>query len=211
MRITQSELGKLDKVTKLNIVNSISGIKPGNLIGTKSKAGIENLAIFSSVVHLGSDPPLLGFILRPHHEFRRDTYANIIETGYFTINHIPTHMTEKAHFTSAKFEAEESEFEKCKIEPYYSDSFFAPYVKESGVKIGLKYVESIPITINDTAMIIGEVVEIDILDKAVSEDGRVDLQIANSAGVSGLNMYYKLEKVGEYPFARLRELPNFDK
>ena len=44
---------KMDKIKRLNIVNSITGIKPGNLIATMSKENETNLAIFSSVVHLG--------------------------------------------------------------------------------------------------------------------------------------------------------------
>ena len=55
----------MDKISRLNLINSITGVKPSNLIGTKSKDGFSNLAIFSSVVHLGSKPPLIGFITRP--------------------------------------------------------------------------------------------------------------------------------------------------
>ena len=47
------------------LLNKISGLKPANLIGTKSKSGQTNLAVFNSVVHIGANPPYLGFILRP--------------------------------------------------------------------------------------------------------------------------------------------------
>ena len=62
---TKKNILEMDKVKRLNIVNSITGIKPGNLIGTISNDNFPNLAIFSSIVHLGSNPALLGFILRP--------------------------------------------------------------------------------------------------------------------------------------------------
>ena len=64
----------MQKVERLNLINSLSGVKPANLIGTKDQNGNENLAIFSSVVHLGSNPALLGFILRPQGEVRRHTH-----------------------------------------------------------------------------------------------------------------------------------------
>ena len=55
----------LEKVKRLNIINSITGIKPANLIGSIDDNNENtNLAIFSSVVHLGSHPALLGFIPR---------------------------------------------------------------------------------------------------------------------------------------------------
>ena len=44
--------------------NSLSGAKPGFLIGSGSKSD-ENVAIFNSITHLGANPPLLGFIQRP--------------------------------------------------------------------------------------------------------------------------------------------------
>ena len=55
----------MDRVKRLNLINSITGISPANLVGTISNDLTENLSIFSSVVHIGSNPPLMGFILRP--------------------------------------------------------------------------------------------------------------------------------------------------
>ena len=77
----------LDKIYKINLINSCSGFKSANLLGSVSKEGIPNVAVFSSVTHLGSNPPTLGFILRPT-TVPRDTYKNIKENGSFTINHI---------------------------------------------------------------------------------------------------------------------------
>ena len=45
---TKKNILEMDKVKRLNIVNSITGIKPGNLIGTISNDNFPNLAIFSS-------------------------------------------------------------------------------------------------------------------------------------------------------------------
>ena len=59
----QEKLDRLNNIYKINLINSCSGYKPANLIATVSKNGIENVAIFSSVVHIGSNPPLLGFIV----------------------------------------------------------------------------------------------------------------------------------------------------
>ena len=54
--IKKNEFENLDSFYRSNLVNSVVGIKQANLIGTISKSGITNLAIFSSVVHLGSHP-----------------------------------------------------------------------------------------------------------------------------------------------------------
>jgi flavin reductase (DIM6/NTAB) family NADH-FMN oxidoreductase RutF len=43
----------------------------------------------------------------------RHTYQNIKSTGWYTINQVHQEITDKAHYTSAKFVESESEFEKA--------------------------------------------------------------------------------------------------
>lgn len=207
MYFNNNDIQKLDRIKRLNIINSIPGIKPANLIGTISGEGITNLAIFSSVIHLGSNPPLLGFILRPRYDVSRHTYENISHNGCYTINHVPTSMVENAHYTSAKFDGEVSEFDACGFTEEYLFGFEAPFVKESKLKIGMRYLESIPIEINNTLMIIGKVVHLSFPDIIMQEEGHLDLSAIGSAGISGLNSYYRLDKINRFPYARPEEMP----
>lgn len=211
MHLNNHQIKDLERIYRLNLINSITGIKPANLIGTKSKDGISNVAIFSSVVHLGSNPALIGMVFRPQLETKCDTYRNILETKNYTINHVPLSKTENAHFTSAKFEAEESEFENCAFSEEYLTDFPAPFVKESRIKLGMKLQGMIPIKINGTILAIGSVEHLFVPDEVLSENGFIDLGIAESAGISGVNSYYKLEKVADYPYAKPSELPDFGK
>ena len=82
MHFNQNDIKNLERVKRLNLINSITGIKPANLIGTISSKQETNLAIFSSVMHLGSDPALLGFILRPAQDVPRHTFENIMVYNY---------------------------------------------------------------------------------------------------------------------------------
>ncbi|MCS7053720.1 MAG: flavin reductase, partial [Ignavibacterium sp.] len=86
MIITKEKILDFERRYRINFVNSLSGFKSANLIGTISKSGITNLAIFSSVIHVGANPPLIGILFRPL-SVPRHTYNNIKETGCFTINH----------------------------------------------------------------------------------------------------------------------------
>ena len=206
--LSKKEIEDLPKVKRLNIINSITGIKPGNLIGTINNKKITNLAVFSSIVHLGSHPALIGFILRPSVNVRRHTYENIKNTGYYTINHIPNKLTLNSHYTSAKFKPEESEFEKCNFNEEYKSEFIAPYVKESYLQIGMKFQEEIPVKTNNTTMIVGSVEQLHISKNSINNDGYIDLEKLNSTGIGGLNSYYSLTKIGTYPYARTSELPD---
>lgn len=205
MKLNKSDIQSLDKIYRLNLINSVTGIKPANLIGTINEQGVENLAIFSSVVHLGSNPPLIGMITRPVDEVPRHTYQNIRASGFYTINSVPVDYTKQAHYTSAKFSEEESEFEACGFSPEYVADFRAPFVKESELKMGLKLVEEIDIPLNGTIMLIGEIQLLMVKEEAVDEEGHIQLGELNLAGISGLNTYYHIQKKATYPYARVKD------
>jgi flavin reductase (DIM6/NTAB) family NADH-FMN oxidoreductase RutF len=210
MHLTKEQIQQTSRIKRLNLINSITGVKPANLIGSISENGHSNLAIFSSIVHLGSNPALLGFILRPQHEVRRDTYDNIMQTKYYTINHIPSDYVKNAHYTSAKFDKEDSEFERCKFTEEYLFDFDAPFVKESRVKIGLKLEEMLPVELNKCVMVIGSIQHLLVDDVAVEDDGQINLELLEDVGIGGLNSYYKLKRIAQFPYARVNELPDFE-
>ncbi|WP_290627860.1 flavin reductase [Altibacter sp.] len=168
------------------------------------------MAVFSSVVHLGSDPALLGFIMRPQGEVPRHTYENILATGHYTINHILPSFAERAHYTSGKFPKEVSEFARCGLTEAYIEGFQAPFVQESSCKMGMRFEEAIPIPLNGTTLIIGAVEHL-ILPETVDIHQEVfDLEATESMGISGLNSYYTLTKYAEYPYVRPHNIPDFD-
>jgi flavin reductase (DIM6/NTAB) family NADH-FMN oxidoreductase RutF len=202
-------IGEMDQISRANLINSITGYKPANLIGTISDDGSANLAIFSSVVHIGAHPPLMGFISRPVGEAERHTYENIKQTRFFTINHVHEAFIKKAHWTSAKFERGVSEFEKCGLTEEYLDGFPAPYVAESRIKIGLEFADEIPIAINRTKLVIGKVKHIILPDKCLLENGSVDLNAVDGVCISGLDTYHKAVKIETFPYARPGNLPQF--
>ncbi|MBN3519778.1 flavin reductase [Algoriphagus lutimaris] len=209
MQLQKEELDQMDRKFRLNLINSISGIKPANLIGTKSVDDQENVAIFSSVVHLGSSPAQLGFIMRPQTEIPRDTYPNIMETGFYTINHVSESFIKKAHFTSAKLGRGESEFDRMKLQQEYIGDFYAPFVKESPVKIGMKHLESISLP-NGCIFVIGSVELIEVPDEVINSLGQLDLSSYLGVGISGLNTYYGLNMLESFPYVRENEMPEFE-
>lgn len=201
----------MNRIQRIKYINSVSGIKPANLIGTISSDGKTNLAIFSSVFHLGSDPALLGFITRPTGEVPRHTFENLLKNHQYTINHVPSSFTENAHYTSVKLERDQSEFDVCGFTPEYIADFKAPFVKESSLKLGMKFRQTIDIQLNGTILVIGEIEHLIIPETALDDEDDVNLATIKSVGISGLNTYYNLQKIDRYPYARASEVPDFKK
>ncbi len=209
MQFNKEDIEKLEKKYRLNLINSLSGVKPANLIGTRSFENIDNIAIFSSVVHLGSHPAQFGLIIRPQFKIPTDTFSNIQKTEYYTINHVAESFIKKAHYTSAKLKREESEFDLMKIEKEFIGDFHAPFVKKSEVKIGMKKSESITLP-NGCTFIIGTVEMVVLPDNSINELGQLDLESYSCAGISGLNTYYGLTKLNTFPYVRNNEMPSFN-
>jgi flavin reductase (DIM6/NTAB) family NADH-FMN oxidoreductase RutF len=179
----------------------LSGFKSANLIGTVSSEGKTNLAIFSSVIHVGANPPAIGFLMRPVN-VERDTYKNIKETGYFTVNHIHTAIHKQAHQTAARYESDVSEFDECGLTPEYSGQLKVPYVKESKIKIGCRFVEEQELKFNGTVFMVGEIIEVILPDNVVLEDGFIEVQKAGTITISGLDSYHETNQIGRLSYAK---------
>ncbi|UOG73712.1 flavin reductase family protein [Hymenobacter tibetensis] len=205
--ITPDDLKGFEKVFRLNLINALPGYKPTNLIGTADEGGFTNLAIFSSVIHLGSAPAVLGIVTRPT-TVPRHTYQNLKTTGCFTINHVHAGFVAQAHYTSADFPAEESEFEQCHFTAEFRDGFPAPYVAESKISIGLRLKEELPIH-NGTALLVGTVEHIYLPENVLLPDGTLDLVAVDDVCVSGLDTYYRATQVGAFAYARPGQGPQY--
>jgi flavin reductase (DIM6/NTAB) family NADH-FMN oxidoreductase RutF len=183
-----NDIQNLEKIFKINLINSCSGFKSANLLGSISEEGISNVAVFSSVTHLGSNPPTLGFILRPT-TVPRDTYKNIKDSGIFTINHIHEAIIEDAHHTSAKYPKEVSEFDKTNLEEEFKGKFKAPFVKGAPVQMSMKFIEEVYVPSNDVMLIVSQIEELYIEDALLQTDGLINLSKGNVATINGLDTY----------------------
>lgn len=204
MIISRNDIESMQKRYRATFINSISGYKSLNLVGTRSKEGISNLAPFNSIIHIGANPPYIGMIARPQTE-EHQTLQNILDTGYYTLNHVKESFLPQAHQSSAKYDKQTSEFEAVGLAEEQSEVSEVPYVKESGLKMMLKLVEVIPIPLNGTSLVIGEIQEIRMGECKIEEDGYVHIEDLGSITSLGLDGYYKVAPITRYPYAKVKE------
>lgn len=188
IHFSNEDIDSFHHLYRINLINSCSGYKSANLLGTKSINGIENVAVFSSVTHIGSNPPMLGFFLRPT-TVLRNTYENIKKTGFYTINHIHENILEDAHHTSAKYESDISEFDQTNLVSEYKNNFQAPFVKNVPLQLAMAFVEEQEIKANNTILIIGKIVGLHVNDNLLEDDGFINLAKGNIATINGLDGY----------------------
>jgi len=185
---SQKDIDTLSKIYRLNLINSATGYKSAQLVGSVSSEGNENLAVFSSIVHLGSNPALIGMILRPT-TVPRHTYANMKATGVFTLNAIHESQIEDAHHTSAKYPDDISEFDMTVLEPEFKGDFKVPFVKNAPVQMAMKFIEEVYVPSNDVMLIVAQIQELYVKNELLQDDGLINLSKGNVATINGLDTY----------------------
>jgi flavin reductase (DIM6/NTAB) family NADH-FMN oxidoreductase RutF len=200
--MTQIEIQALERRYRGNLINSLGGFKSLTLIGTQSKEGNNNLALFSSLHHLGADPALCGIIIRPN-EPKQNTLGNILETGSYTVNHVLKSMINQAHQTSAKYLNGLSEFDQVALNTEFKEGIIAPFVAESKIKFACELVEKINIHLNNTTLIIGKIIQILVPPEYIQSDGYIDIESAGTITCSGLDSYHTTTRVKRLSYAKV--------
>lgn len=199
--LSSQNIIELEKRYRANLINSITGFKNANLIGTIDKSCKTNLAIFNSVFHLGANPALIGFIVRPD-SVERHTLDNIISTGYYTINHVNEKIYKKAHQTAARYPKEISEFRATRLTEEYKNNFNAPYVAQSHIQIGAQFKQKIDIELNGTILVIGEITQLYFPSNCVFTDGFLDIEKAETIACTGLDSYHTTTRISRLSYSK---------
>jgi flavin reductase (DIM6/NTAB) family NADH-FMN oxidoreductase RutF len=190
MKLNSSDIQAMPSRRRAALINSLSGFKSANLVGTQDTAGATNLAIMSSAVHLGSHPPLLALVIRPGGE-ERHTLANILATRCYTLNHVSGPLIEAAHQTAARYPQHVSEFEATGLTAEWQEGLDAPMVAEAVVKLGMELREHQQLKINGTHLVIGEIVLAEFPALAMTPDGALGLAQCGTVALTGLDTYHE--------------------
>ena len=198
------EIGALPQRKRARLINSISGFKSANVVGTSNAAGKPACCIVSSVVHLGSNPAMMGVVFRPPGDDAHN-YGNLAASGHFTLSHVTTRFYEAAHQTSARYPEGVSEFEAAGLTPHWhgeaTERFQAPAVAESPVRMGLTVAEDIVLP-NGCRFVIGAVQWVDFESSAQAEDGFLDLAALDTVCIGGLDAYHSASRLARLSYAK---------
>ena len=154
--------------------NAIVAPRPIGWIGTRSAAGVRNIAPYSFFNALAYKPPTIGF----SSQNAKDTLRNVEETGVFTWNLATRRLAERMNATSAEVGADVDEFALAGLAAIEGRLVDAPLVAESPVSFECRKSMIVQLRTADGAampnwLVIGEVVAVHI-DRALLKDGIYD-------------------------------------
>lgn len=165
--------------------------RPIGWIGSTSRSGTRNLAPFSFFNAVAASPPSIVFSTIRAHGHRKDTLANVQETGVFTVNVVTEDAMDAMNITSGSYDPSVDEFEVAGLTAVEGGHVAAPMVGEA--KANFECVVSQIVPIGDqgrmaASIVIGEVVRLhvaaDLLDGT-----RIDQQRLRAVGRMGGPMY----------------------
>lgn len=211
--ISKEAISQMDKIEKLNLINSSTGYKPTYFIATKSIEGNINIALFNNLTVLSHSPSLIGFIIHPS-DAAPDSYQNIMETGYFTINHITADMITDTHttlFVDDSDERDTLEDYKTFLEIEYKEEVNFPFVKRSPVQLYCKFVNEYIIKENKIIHIIASIEHIFFDQTLEHKEGWIQLDKGNMVSTNGIDSYFLSQLINRIPSEKLIHQPPLDK
>ena len=141
---------------RAQLINSASGFKPLVLLATRNSQDIDNLSVFSQLIHLGANPPLLGVLFRPD-SVPRHTLENLQTQGMATVNAVRYEDRRAAHQTSARYPADVSEFDAVGLKREFRPEWPVPFVHGCPVQWAVRLQTLLPISANGTQLAVLEV------------------------------------------------------
>lgn len=198
-RFSQDDLSAMDKGYRANLINSLSSPKPAVLIATESPSGQTNLAIFTQVFHLGSNPPAVGVIFRPDPE-NRHTYPNLRRTGKCILQPVTASNYREAHQTAARYPEEVSELTAAGLQVEPSQGL--GIVKDSPWFVRARYHSEYVIPINQTVFVVLAIDEVAVKEAHLTVDGFIALEQAKVVAAGGTDAYYRLNLLGRMAYPK---------
>jgi flavin reductase (DIM6/NTAB) family NADH-FMN oxidoreductase RutF len=150
-----------------------------------------NLAPYSFFNAVAYDPPTIVFSSSRHAgDKRKDTLANIEETGEFVVNVVVDAIAEAMNCTAAEYPTEVDEFAIAGLTPLPSDLVKPPRVAESPVNMECRLNQIVPIGQgpHQHGLVIGEIVLLHIRDDIISGH-RINHQKLQPTGRLAGSMY----------------------
>jgi flavin reductase (DIM6/NTAB) family NADH-FMN oxidoreductase RutF len=158
--------------------------RPIGWVSSINAKGERNLAPFSFFNVVGYDPPHVIFAPISPNGKKKDTLANVLETGEFVVNMVTEELAEKMSNTSAALPPDVDEFEFAGLTPQDSILVKPPRVKESLIQFECKLVHhySFVDKQNGSTVLFGQIVMIHVADEILLPDFKINTDLYRTIG-----------------------------
>lgn len=159
-------VAEIDAADAVRLMKTMLIPRPIAWVGTRSAAGVDNLAPHSFFTMVSNEPPMLVFASSG----RKDTLANVEETGQFTVSIVDRALADAANRTSAPYGPEVDEFAAAGLDKEASAAVVPPRVAGSPAvfECALERV----VEAGDGFVVVGRVVHLAVAEDVLVTDER---------------------------------------
>lgn len=177
--------------------------KPGNmlyplpavLVTCRDKQGNDNVLTIAWTGTICSNPAMLYISVRPE----RYSYPMIRETGEFVVNLTTEELLKATDYCGVRSGRDEDKFRAAGLTKGEAQQVNAPIIMESPVNIECKVKEIVPLGSHD--MFIAEVVNVQVSDEYMNENGTFDLSAAKPLAYSHGRYYEMGAELGSFGYS----------
>ena len=189
MNMTTLNLDDLAGIDRYKLLTGLVIPRPIGWVESIDAEGHRNLAPYSYFNVVAATPPTAIFSTgRPQGRIK-DTLANVIATGEFTLNIVDESLTAKMHASSAEYPANVDEFEEVGLTAASGESVSAPMVVEAKAVLECRVSQIVDLGDPVTASVVfGDIVRLHIADE-ILDGTRINHKRLRAVGRIAGNTY----------------------
>ena len=198
---TSFDMRDLAGIDRYKLLTGLIIPRPIGWVGTIGADGTRNLAPYSYFNVVAATPPTVIFSTGRPQGRTKDTLANVIATGEFTLSIVDERLTDQMHATSTSYPPTVDEFAEADLTATQGDLVEAPYVAEANA--ALEFRVSRIMDLGDpasAAVVFGDVLRIHVADQ-ILDGTRIDHhqlravgRIAGTTYVTTANALFDVEE-----------------
>ncbi|MEA2001520.1 MAG: flavin reductase family protein [Actinomycetota bacterium] len=163
MEKTTFDTAELESIDRYKLLTGLIIPRPIGWVGTVDIEGRRNLAPFSYFNAVAATPPTVIFSTGRPGGNMKDSLANVIATGEFTLSIVDEDLVAAMHDTSTEFPADVDEFDEVGLAAVGGDVVAAPMVAEAKVNLECRVLQIVDLGDPATASVVfGDVLRIHV-------------------------------------------------
>lgn len=152
--------------------------RPIAWVVTQGADGVLNAAPFSFFNVFSGNPPVVGIGVGPRGSGgRKDTAANIADTGEFVVNLVADELASRMNVTAIDFPPDVSELAEAGLSGLPSTKVAPPRIAESPVALECVLRQIVPL--GESSLVIGDVVAMHVRDELVLDAAKCYIDTPN--------------------------------
>ena len=188
---------ELSPLAAYKLATSLIVPRPIAWVGTQSESGVSNLAPFSYFMGVSSQPPAIAIsVARGRGGALKDTAANILATGEFSVSVVSHALCKPMVQTSLPLPADESEFHANGLDHVACDTIESPRPTAALATMECRLIHAHEM--DSTHLLVGEVLRYHLADSAVETD-------AKGHQTARLDALDPVGRLGGYDYCRVTE------